>query len=1190
MKKNKYPCSLAWIKKLNAQLKKTFNVLILTLVVLLGSTFNAYSQDQAITLNLSQVQLDKIFEEIAIQSKLKFIYKSGDVNDGKMKDINVENKPLKEVMENLLSGTELNYKILGDKVVIMGKVKAGQNFVVKGKVVDGSGEAIPGVNVIVQGTTKGTLTDIEGKFEITVPSESNIIQISSMGYKNEEFVILEDKTLEVILKEDVVGLDEVVVTALGIKKEKKALGYAVSEVKSEVITRSAEANVLNALNGKVAGMQITQSGISSTGSSNIVLRGNSSIQGNNTALIVVDGVIYDNGGGYSGGIDRGQGIGDLNTSDIASVTVLKGANASALYGSKGQNGVLVITTKKKVKNKGIGLSYKTGLTFREAFVWPELQNVYGQGKSDVGQFHGIGKDGIPFIGGGSRDESWGPKMEGQDVRVHWLRDKPIRKFSPQPDNIKDFFQTGVTKSHALSLSFASDKATYYASLLYDDIDEIVEESNVKRYGGSLRVTQKVTDRIDVDFKLSYTETKANQRIAVGSGIDFENMITGPRSYYDSDLRKVAYPASGKIWGGGQEDGHPVIWSTTTWTGNPYWALYKDKNRDTRRRLVGALKLNYNIWDNLNFMIRHGFDQTNTADHTTKAINSRYTYETGRYSHGKGFGRIYTTDFLFSYQKKFFKDFDFGLTAGGSQYREEWNGTGLSGTGFASEEEHKLNYATTKGFSYGESQKTINALYGNLNLGYKDFLFGDFSYRNDWSSTLNPDNNSYGYYSATGSFVFTELMPKNDWLSFGKVRYSYATVGNDTSPYAINSVYGVGVGTKGEKSQWNPGGKPFWDLKPERTFSHELGADLRFLQGRLNIDFTYYKSNTEDQIIPGQPLASSSGYGSKMLNAGDVENKGIELMINAIPYQNKDIRWNVGFTFSKNESKVLSLPEGLDEITLATGRGCRLVVREGNKYATLEGRGFKRNDAGLIIVQSSGSFKGAPKYPGETDLIELGSPEPDWTGSFNTSVSYKGFTLGAQIDASIGGEVIAITNFAVDEQGTSKRSLDGRAGWIRSEEERKAAGKSSDEWTPTGGVSTLWGKSVFEDPSLVNEDGVQVGGVLNQGSDAVYAKPDKYHDSFHYGKIAEYNLEDASYIKLRELSLSYQFPKEWIKPLNLTGVSLGFVGRNLMIIDKETTHFDPELYSMNARSNGARGIEDGFLPATRTFSFNLKINL
>ncbi|MCL3782072.1 SusC/RagA family TonB-linked outer membrane protein [Prolixibacteraceae bacterium JC049] len=1191
MKKNRCSGASHWYA-----LKKMFSIMRMTLFIILVSFIqtiasDAYSQESRVSLNMKRATLEEVMKAIEKQSDYSFIYNKGAINVNEKVDVKLRMTAINEVLDYLFNKQQIDYVVMDKQIILTKSMFSGKQkeLKVSGKVSDERGEGIPGVSIVVKGTTAGITTDIDGKYTLTVPSDAILI-FSFVGMKAQEIAVEGQKILNVTLKEETIGVDEVVVTALGIKREKKALGYSVTEIGSDEISNSNETNVLNAMAGKVAGLDITTSTTGSMSSSRVVLRGSSSVFGNNQALIVVDGVIFDNSNyGSAGGVDRGQGISDINPDDIESVTVLKGANASALYGSKAANGVIVISTKKKLKNKGIGLEVKSGISFKQAYVWPQLQNVYGQGKSNIGQFAGTDSDGLPYIGGGTRDESWGPKMEGQPVHVYWMRDKPIRNYSPQPDNYKEPFRIGTTFDNNVSLSYATDKATYFASFMYQKVNEYLETSRGDKAGGSLRITEDITDKLSVDLKLSYTETSANNRIGGGnSGNSFNFLTRMPRSYHDADIRNYEYPTSNKVWPTNFKDGDPVTFATTQWIGNIYWGLHNDKNFDDRRRVSGNLNIKYDISKKLNVMLRHGFDETDFEGHLVYAKQSRWGNYDGRYIYQESFNKNYTTDFLFAWNDSdLLEDFDFSANFGGSQYKTFTKYGSFNGTGFPTSELERINFTTSKSFSYNEVEKLINSVYGSVQTGYKSMYFLDLTYRNDWSSTLNKNNNSYGYFSITGSALFSDIfksaMPK--WLDFGKVRYSYAEVGNDTNPYVINRVYSSHFGNNGEIAMSNPTTLPFNDLKPERVKSHEMGLDLRMFKGRFNIDLALYKSNTFNQIIPSQPISSTSGYKSMNLNGGNIENKGIELLVDFYPIKTNNFEWNSALTFTKNMSKVISLPNGGEPIEVASDNFARNVIKEGKSYLTIQGRDYLRNSDGLFVVDANGIPMRTEEY------VDLGTVEPDFVTTWRNSFRYGNLTVGFQIDASIGGDIYSRTNIDMDEQGTSKASLAGREEWIRSEQERIAANKSSSEWVPTGGIDYMIGKSVFYDASLVGADGIQVGGVRNEGANKRYARPDKYWDNHSWNRrIAGPVVEDGSFVKLRQLSLGYSLPKNWAKKLSLEAIDLSVVGRNLFLFYKGTEHYDPDSYQYDTTSNGRKGIETGYWPSARTISFNIKLKL
>ncbi|WP_338393774.1 SusC/RagA family TonB-linked outer membrane protein [Fulvitalea axinellae] len=1143
---------------------------------------NAKEKDGLVTISAKAKTLKSVLESIEKQTGYEFFHNSTVINTKTVVSLDLKNAPLEQVLDTILTPRNLSYKIKGDRIVITPKSKAPQQdkkVKISGKVLDSDGEEIPGANIRVRGNADlGTITDFEGNFTLMAPMGS-VLEFSYVGFSNEEMQVdgpMSD--LKVSLTEDVTELGEVVVTALGIKREKKALGYAVTEVKSSEITNTGETNVVNGLQGKVAGLSIGNTSAGSNGSQSVVLRGNSSIAGNNQALIVVDGVIYDSGdfgqGNSAEGFDRGSGISDINPEDIESVTVLKGANAAALYGAKAATGVLVITTKKRLRDKGIGLSYKGGVTLNDAYVFPDLQNVYGQGKagsSKVGFYDGVAEDGIPVIGGGTKDESWGPKMEGQDVHVAWLRGNPIRKYSPQEDNYKDIFRTGVRVDHNVSMSYGSDKATYYLSFLNQESSEYVPNSEWSKTGVSLRVTQDVTDRFSIDGKLNFVEQSARNRMSTGYGPSaYTQLAKGPRSFYDSDLRNYKYGPSGKDWGNKYfADGEQVIWSTTSYIGNPYWALYQNSNSDKRRRLVGSFKLNYKIFESLNASLRHSFDQTDFENHAAFSEGSRWGAQEGRYEFKEGYRKTSTTDLLISGQKDLLGgDFTIGGTAGASQYRRSSHTSSFVGRGFKMSDLNTINNTKEQATTYGDSDEVVNSIFASLQLSYQNIYFLEATGRSDWSSTLSEENRRFDYPSVTGSIVFSEFIEDQSILSFGKFRASWAEVGNGTQAGVINQSYNLIQSPNGEILVTNDDVLAFEGLLPERMTSLEIGADLRFFNGLATLDATYYNAVTKNQILPRKQISTVSGYRYRVVNGGEVRNRGIELMLGLNPITTDNFSWRINAAYNKAKSEVLDL-DGQDSFVLGGGKYAHTALVEGEPFPIIRGVSFKRDDDGNVMVDS----KGIPMRSDDPN-VHLGKVEPDWTGSLTNTVSYKGLTLSAQIDVSMGGNIISNTNVSYDEQGNSVASLNGRQEWIESEEARRAAGSPSD-WVPTGGVDLWVGNSVFED------------GTANSGDNAYYANPYKFWDGMR--KIGEHVIEDASYVKFRQLSLTYRLPKRLVEKTPFQSIDFSVVGRNLWILYRETEHYDPELYRSTTATN-TYGIEKGYWPASRSFNFNVKVRL
>ncbi|GGW48511.1 SusC/RagA family TonB-linked outer membrane protein [Arenibacter certesii] len=1159
---------------------------------------STYSQKTKISLELGNTTVETVLNEIESKTEFKFIFNTKTVDLNRRVSIKVKKASVEKILDILFKEMNVSY-ILEDRKILLKKIgineaievtpsastPTSKQFQVSGTIIDSEGSKLPGASIVEKGTTNGTQSDFDGNFIIDLTNDNAVLIISYIGFTTKEIPVNGQTNLTISLEESAAQLDEIVVTALGIKRDKKALGYSVSSVSSEEIIESGQANVINALQGKVAGLNITKGSGLSDASSSIVLRGNNSINGNNAALIVVDGVIYNNSTFGNNTVDRGQGISDLNTDDIESVTVLKGANASALYGGDGANGVLVITTKKQLKNKGVGVTVNSGVVFTEVATLPNLQNIYGQGKGEVGEFQGMGADGFPLIGGGTNDETWGPKMEGQPVRINWLRDQPLVPYSPQPNNIRDLFDTGVTFKNTVSISQATEKSTYYGSLVHNKADEYIPTAMTQKTGISLRVNHQLTSKLSVDAIFNYISSKGHNR-PENNFSSSANFATHPRSLRLGDLRPGRYPESGIDWGRPDwQDGQPILWTTTENIDQYYWGLYVDSNDDSRKRSIGNFKLNYEFNNWLSLMLRHSFDETHYSNWEITQPKSR-PIPNGRYSKQDAFQRNYSTDFLFMADKNFFDNrLNLNGTVGGIQNGFEGKFADFVGNSFVFEDVYTPNNTLSKSYNYNESRAVTNSLYGTLQLGYDSLFFLDFTGRNDWSSKLNTENNSYFYSSITSSLIFSEVFKLDKRLiNFGKIRFSYAEVGNAVSA-SINRNYSFGNSTKGASFVSNPQTLPFLNLKPERTNSTEIGLDLNMLNNRIQLDATYYRTNSFNQIIPGQPLAISSGYTSKTINGGSVENKGLELSMTAYPIRNKDFTWETNVVYAKNKSKVIDLG-GLDSpIILGGTNAVQIAVVPGESFRSIMGEGFLRNDQGLVIIKPDGSDRGVPLQTNE--YINLGKVEPDWTGGIRNTFIYKNVSLGFQIDGSFGGNIFAETNMAYDEQGVSVSSLNGREGWIASENARKEAGISSSDWKNTGGVDLWIGKSVIFDPNLVNEEGVQIGGVLNEGTNAIYADPRTYWDRFRNDR-AEGNIEDASFVKLREVNLAYRLPKRLLDKSPFSNVRFSVIGQNLWLLYRETEHFDPDAYRTGV-GTGSLGYNDYTAPATRSVSFNVLLN-
>ncbi|TKG91945.1 SusC/RagA family TonB-linked outer membrane protein [Puteibacter caeruleilacunae] len=1047
-----------------------------------------------------------------------------------------------------------------------------QGKVVTGVVSDAStGESIPGANVVVKGTTQGTVTDFDGKYSLKVTEDNVTLVFSFVGYIEKEVAYTGQEKINVTLKAENLQVDEVVVTALGIKRDKKALGYSVSEVKGDDIAKTNDGNVLNSLKGKAAGVSIANSAGGATGSSAIVLRGYSTFGGDNGALIVVDGVPMQNAsntqGGSSSTVDFGSGISDLNQEDIESISILKGANAAALYGSRALNGVVMITTKKGKEGK-MSVVVNNSLKISQAVHMTEMQNEFGQGHP--GRFGSFLMDGdvptLEFDG----EKSWGPRMEGQMVRVDWRREQPMRAYTPQPDNYKDLLQTGVTYTSSVSMSGGNEKANYNFSALYEDLEDIIPTSEQQKYNATIRISNQLMKGIRMDNKMAFTYKKTYNRATLGSQrSSYYGLLIGPRSFYTEDIEDYKYGESGKTYGKTTlNDGHVITWSDSfgSSAGNPYWELYNNFNHDHQSRIVGFNKIDYELIKDLTFFHRVGWDYS-TIDYTRfRDINSRYYGKEGSLVNQKTNRLEVNADFLATY-KKDFGELKAQFNVGGNHsYRytssATLNGSQLIEAGFAS-----FVNAGQRDFTESVVESSVNSLYASAQLSYGNYLFLDITGRNDWTSTLAKDERSFFYPSVNLGFVVTDAFNiESSILDYAKIRTSYAEVGNDVAPYRIHTYYDYGTDGLGRPSASLSNQLGNSALKPERSKSYELGLDLRFLKNRIGLDLTYYDARIEDQIISAAPIAQSSGYTKRLVNAGEIKNEGIEASLFVTPIKSQDFEWTMTVNYAKNRNTVVDLADGIDFIEIGSARGVQILAKPDMTFGTFWGLDFKRDDKGQVIVDANGIPEKA------SEKTELGNIQRDFTGSIHNNIRFKNFTFNALIDASFGGDIFCLPKVELNRNGTTKQSLDGRDGWLEAIAQGTAPGAKGSN---VNGLDYWVGNSVYED------------GTANAGSNAMYMNPYEYWNQMRGKRIITPYLEDGTYVQLREISLSYDLPKSLFANNFLNGVSVGFVGRNLAMLYKKTDFFNPEQYRNNTSVSSA-GSVSGTWPSQRSFTFNVKV--
>ena len=1031
-------------------------------------------------------------------------------------------------------------------VPTMAQSVSNQTETVTGKVTDGS-EPIIGASVMVKGTKgAGAVTDLDGNFELNV-KPGTLIEVSYVGYKSQ--VLKARKGMTIVLKEDEKSLDEVVVTALGIKRDRKALGYGVGEVKGDELKKAKETNVINSLAGKVAGLVVSQTAGGASGSTRVVLRGNTEMTGNNQPLYVVDGVPLDNtnfgSAGTNGGFDLGDGISSINPDDIESMSVLKGPAASALYGSRASHGVILITTKKAAKDK-MSVEYNGSLTFDTQLAkWNNTQKVYGMGSN--------GKYSIDAVS--NTNKSWGPKADGTNMLKYF--DGVERPYLIIPDNVSNFFRTGLTASNTAVVGMNNGKTGVRFTFTDMRNKDIVPKTHMSRDIFNLRANTTM-GKVDFDFSANYTREYVKNRPALGDSKSNvgKNLMTLATTYDQAWLRTYQ-----------DEDGNYSNWNgMDPYNVNPYWDLYKNFNNSSKDLLRMTGKAVWNVTKHFRLQATLGGDLNWFTFNDFKAPTTP-GFEAGRLQISNFRNRMYNFELLALYNNTWGK-FDFNATAGGNIYRVNNQTTVTTAQDMQIRDVVTLMSFNETSIEPSSYRKRINSLFGSASIGWNHLLYLDATLRGDQSSTLPTSNNVYVYPSFSGSFVFSELLKANRILPYGKLRMSWAQVGSDTDPYQLGLVY--------TKSKYTYPGYtigyinnnviPNKDLKPTKTNSFEIGLETKFLNNRLGLDVTYYTQKSKNQIM-SMATSWTSGYNYRLINAGEIDNRGVEITLNTRPVQTKDFAWDLNFNFSKNSNKVVRLVDGMDmfELEKASWLDVQVAAKVGENFGSIVGPDFKRNDAGQVLIDPS---TGLPEYDKSNHV--LGNASWDWTGGMTTTLSYKNLSLNAIFDVKVGADLYSMSERAAYESGKAKATLQGRDEWYRSEEQREAAGvaKGMSNWMPTGG---------FVAPGVIdNGDGTY-------RPNDIKINPEDYWMSVCRNAPSMF-IYDNSYIKCRELTLTYQVPTAWLHNW-VKALSVSFVARNPFIVWKNIPDIDPD---SNYNNTTGMGLEYGSLPSRKSYGFNVNI--
>lgn len=1022
----------------------------------------------------------------------------------------------------------------------------------KGRVVDTGNDPIIGASVMVKNAKEGTVTNMEGKFSLNVAPSATLV-VSYIGFVTQEVKADTQKgEMTITLKEDTKRLGEVVVTALGIKRDRKALGYSLGEVSGKELQKAKEPNVINSLAGKVAGLTVSQTATGPSGSTRVILRGSTELTGNNQPLYVIDGVPMDNTNFDSsdqwGGYDLGDGISSINPDDIENISVLKGPAASALYGSRASHGVILITTKKADAKKDFSVELNSTTTIEKQLTkWDDVQYEFGQGADGK-----ISLTDDRF----SSNRNWGPRIDPGLMMTYF--DGVARPYVIIKDNIDGFFRTGVNTTNSLIVNKKAGKTG--VRITYTDMrdKDLIPKTHMARNTLNLRTNTTITKFLDLDFKVTYTHEGVKNRPAVADhrANIAKNLMTLSTTFDQAWLKEHYEDENGEYYNWNDGDVYNI---------NPYWVLHKMTNRSWKDNYKGSAVIRYRPLKQLTLQATAGTD-INYFTFEEFAYPTSPGRERGMLSTKDYKNRMYTAELLAIYKGKF-KKWDYGATLGGSLYKTDNKTQVVTAQNMIMRDAKTLQSFTEKTIREEIYRRQINSVYGSMNFAYDNFAFLDMTLRGDCSSTLPVNNNVYWYPSVSGSLLFSELLHVDkNILPYGKVRASWAKVGNDTSPYMLRPTYEMALNSFGQYPMASISGDviPNKNLKPTMTNSIELGFELKFLKNRLGLDFTYYNQNSKDQILR-MNTSYASGYRYQLINAGDIENRGVEVVLNTRPIEMKDFSWDLNVNFAKNSNKVKELANGVDEFELASARwlGVKVVAKVGENYGCIMGKDFLRNDNGDIIIDGK---TGLPKMT--HDLKVLGNATWDWTGGLTTNVRYKNFSMGAIFDVKVGADLYSMSARSAYSTGKHKETLEGRDAWYESEEKRLAAGVTSKDWHPTGGYVA---KGVIEQPD----------GTFKPND--IFVSPQEYW-TYVTTQTARPFIYDNTYVKLRELTLSYAFPRRLLGKV-VNALSVSFVARNLFNLYKNVPNIDPD---SNYNNSTGMGLEFGSLPSRRSFGLNVNL--
>ena len=1111
------------------------------LVGLMQVSASVYSQSTQLNLDMKDAKVEDVLHAIEKQSEFRFAYSKEYVDLNRTVNADFQNETIQEVLDAIFAGTNIRYHIEDRHILLYDYRESStegtaqqKELTVSGYVKNEKGEPLPGATISIKGTSIGVVTNIDGKYSIANVPDNAILVFSFIGMESQDIPVNGKETLNVTMSESSIGVGEVVVTALGIKRQARSLGYSTAQVKGDNLVESRTTNLGNALEGRVAGVSVTGNATGLGGSSRVIIRGNASLTGNNQPLYVIDGVPFDNtnqgSAGKWGGMDMGDGLSNINPDDIASIQVLKGAAAAALYGYRGGNGAILITTKSGKKHAGVGVEFNNNFTFSTIYDYRDFQKTYGQGTQGI-------RPSDQTSAYQTYNMSWGDKLDGSNF-VNRLGETVPYKYV---DNWQHFYNTGINENSSLAISGKTDKVAYRFGISDTYSKGNLPNSELQQQGINMNTIYNITKKLTLTVNANYVFEQVNGRTNLSDG----NGNTNATLLYLANGYDVKWLKANK---GADTDGTEFQPGNNVYFNNPYWLQYRKSNKSNKNRTTGAITLRYQIVDWLyaqGQISRDGYitDFKMVQPDGAAADPNGYIQE-----FEKNYSEI-NMNYMLGFNKKLGK-FSIDATFGGNQQHDLTKQYGTNGgirpfiiSGLYSTS--NVN-SSTRTFSKEYSEYEVNSIYGTANFGYKDWLFVNFTGRNDWFSTLDPDNNSYFYPSVNVSWMLSDCFQLPEWITTAKLRASVASASNGTTPYQTMLAYTLNDFNVQDQSMGyiSNSSVPNAYLKPVKISEKEIGANAAFLNNRIGFDFDVYEKKTSDDIVQVS-TSETSGFSSAYRNIGKIRNRGMELMVFGVPVATENFKWNTSFNISYNKSKVLYLGDGVNSLTIdgANSRSGNASIQNivNEPYGQIVGYKYKTDDNGNRVYTSDG-------LPERSDDVErLGNGVYKWTGGFHNDFSYKNFSLSFLVDFKLGAKLFSGTNYSLYQYGLQKTTLQGR------------------------------------------ENGISVTGVDENGNAFSKSGIDAqtYWQWIATNNITEEFVYDASFVKLRELSFGYSFPRSLLanKLPFVQDLKLSLVGRNLWTIVKHTPNIDPE--SAYNNTNG-QGLELNGYPATRNIGFNLNI--